>query len=55
MSKQTIIYTITDEAPALATYAFLPIVQKFAGQAGVQVDTKDISLASRILAQFPDD
>ena len=54
MSKQTIIYTITDEAPALATYAFLPIVQKFAGQAGVQVDTKDISLASRILAQFPE-
>lgn len=54
MTKQTIIYTITDEAPALATYSFLPIVQKFAGQAGVEVETKDISLASRILAQFPD-
>jgi isocitrate dehydrogenase len=54
MTKQTIIYTITDEAPALATYSFLPIVQKFAGQAGVEVETKDISLASRILAQFPE-
>ncbi len=54
MTKQTIIYTITDEAPALATYSFLPIVQKFAAQAGVEVETKDISLASRILAQFPD-
>ncbi len=52
MTKQTIIYTITDEAPALATYSFLPIVQKFAGQADVEVETKDISLASRILAQF---
>ncbi|MCB1582131.1 MAG: NADP-dependent isocitrate dehydrogenase [Marinicella sp.] len=54
MTKQTIIYTITDEAPALATYSFLPIVQKFADQAGVEVETKDISLASRILAQFPE-
>ncbi len=54
MTKQTIIYTITDEAPALATYSFLPIVQKFAAQAGVEVETKDISLASRILAQFPE-
>ncbi len=54
MTKQTIIYTITDEAPALATYSFLPIVQKFASQAGVEVETKDISLASRILAQFSD-
>ena len=54
MTKQTIIYTITDEAPALATYSFLPIVQKFAGQAGVEVETKDISLANRILAQFPE-
>ena len=54
MKKQTIIYTITDEAPALATYSFLPIVQKFAAKAGVEVETKDISLASRILAQFPE-
>ncbi len=54
MTKHTIIYTITDEAPALATYSFLPIVQKFAAKAHVAVDTKDISLASRILAQFPD-
>jgi isocitrate dehydrogenase len=54
MTKQTIIYTITDEAPALATYSFLPIVQKFANKAGVEVETKDISLASRILAQFPE-
>lgn len=54
MTNHTIIYTITDEAPALATYSFLPIVQKFAGQAGVTVETKDISLASRIVAQFPE-
>ncbi len=54
MTKQTIIYTITDEAPALATYSFLPIVQKFAAQAGVEVETKDISFAGRILAQFPE-
>jgi len=54
MTKQTIIYTITDEAPALATYSFLPIVQKFAAKADVEVETKDISLASRILAQFPE-
>ncbi|MFY0409544.1 NADP-dependent isocitrate dehydrogenase [Solicola sp. PLA-1-18] len=49
-----IIYTLTDEAPALATYSFLPVVQAFAGQAGVEVETRDISLAARILAQFPD-
>ncbi|PRQ09676.1 NADP-dependent isocitrate dehydrogenase [Enhygromyxa salina] len=50
----TIIYTKTDEAPALATYSFLPIVQAFAGSAGVVVDSRDISLAARILAAFPD-
>jgi len=49
----TIIYTYTDEAPALATASFLPIVQAFAGQAGVELDTRDISLAGRILAAFP--
>ena len=47
-----IIYTHTDEAPLLATYSFLPIVQAFAGKAGVEVETRDISLAGRILAQF---
>ena len=49
-----IIYTLTDEAPALATYSFLPIVEAYAAQAGVAVETRDISLAARILAQFPD-
>ncbi|NYG55092.1 NADP-dependent isocitrate dehydrogenase [Nocardioides perillae] len=50
----TIIYTHTDEAPLLATYSFLPIVSAFAGAAGVDVETRDISLAGRILAQFPE-
>ena len=49
-----IIYTLTDEAPALATYSFLPIVQAFTGVAGVAVETRDISLAARILAAFAD-
>ncbi|MCU4674552.1 NADP-dependent isocitrate dehydrogenase [Catenovulum sp. 2E275] len=49
-----IIYTITDEAPALATYSFLPIVQAFAKQADIEVETRDISLAGRILAHFPE-
>ena len=53
MPDSTIIYTYTDEAPALATASFLPIVQAFAGQAGVELDTRDISLAGRILAAFP--
>ncbi len=53
-SKEKIIYTITDEAPALATYSFLPIVEAFAQAAGVAVETRDISLAARILAVFPD-
>jgi len=51
--ESTIIYTHTDEAPALATASFLPIVQAYAGQAGVEIDTRDISLAGRILAAFP--
>ena len=50
----TIIYTWTDEAPALATHALLPVIRAFAGAAGVTVETRDISLAHRILAQFPD-
>src|SRR3954449_232246 len=49
-----IIYTLTDEAPALATFSFLPILEAFAGAAGVEVEPADISLAGRILAQFPD-
>ena len=48
----SIIYTLTDEAPALATRSFLPIVQAFASAAGVSVETRDISLAGRILANF---
>ncbi len=50
-----IIYTYTDEAPALATHSFLPIIEAFAGAAGVEVELRDISLAARILAQFPDE
>jgi isocitrate dehydrogenase len=49
-----IIYTWTDEAPALATYALLPVVRAFAGATGVPVETRDISLAGRVLAAFPD-
>ena len=49
-----IIYTKTDEAPALATYSFLPIVKAFTEPSGVQIESKDISLAARILALFPD-
>ena len=54
MSKQKIIYTITDEAPMLATHSFLPIVEAFTRAADVQVETRDISLAGRIIANFPD-
>lgn len=50
----TIIYTHTDEAPMLATHSFLPIVQAFASKAGVAVETRDISLAGRIIAAFSD-
>ena len=50
--KPTIIYTKTDEAPALATYSFLPIVQAFTKHSGISVETRDISLAARILAAF---
>jgi isocitrate dehydrogenase len=49
-----IVYTLTDEAPLLATYSFLPIVSAYAAQAGVVVESRDISLAGRILAQFPE-
>ncbi len=50
----TIIYTKTDEAPALATYSFLPIVRAFTKHAGIAVELRDISLAGRIIASFPD-
>lgn len=49
-----IIYTITDEAPALATYSLLPIVSTFASKAGIEVEQCDISLAARIISQFPE-
>ena len=54
MSTARIIYTKTDEAPALATYSFLPIAKAFTDAAGIDVETRDISLAARILASFPD-
>ncbi|MFB8387545.1 NADP-dependent isocitrate dehydrogenase [Microbacterium sp. NPDC055910] len=53
MTDSTIIYTYTDEAPALATASFLPIVKAVTGRAGVDVETRDISLAGRVLAAFP--
>jgi len=54
MSNRSIIYTITDEAPALATYSLLPIIKSFTQSSGIQVETRDISLAGRILAAFPE-
>jgi isocitrate dehydrogenase len=54
MTDQKIIYTLTDEAPALATYSLLPIVQAFAKVASIAVETRDISLAGRVIANFPD-
>ncbi len=53
-AKPTIIYTITDEAPALATYSLLPIIQAFTKHSGIAVETRDISVAARILANFSD-
>ncbi|OHX13004.1 isocitrate dehydrogenase (NADP(+)) [Chromobacterium sphagni] len=52
--QPSIIYTLTDEAPALATSAFLPVVRTFAGAAGIHIATADISVASRVLAEFPE-
>ncbi|CAN5531886.1 NADP-dependent isocitrate dehydrogenase [soil metagenome] len=52
--QPTIIYTLTDEAPLLATYAFLPIIQTFAGPAGINIESSDISVAARILSEFGD-
>ena len=54
MTTSKIIYTETDEAPALATYSLLPIIQAFTGSAGVEVETRDISLSGRVLANFSD-
>ncbi|MFE4687912.1 NADP-dependent isocitrate dehydrogenase [Streptomyces sp. NPDC056721] len=54
MTDSTIIYTHTDEAPALATYSFLPVVEAYASTAGVSVESRDISLAGRIIASFPE-
>ena len=55
MSQKTkIIYTLTDEAPALATYSLLPIIKAFTGAADVAVETRDISLAARVIANFPE-
>ena len=53
-SDPTIIYTLTDEAPLLATHAFLPVVSTFTKPAGIKVEQSDISVAARILAQFPE-
>ncbi|MFM7610506.1 MAG: NADP-dependent isocitrate dehydrogenase, partial [Alphaproteobacteria bacterium] len=54
MSELEIVWTKVDEAPALATYSLLPIVQSFVGVAGVKMSLKDISLTGRILANFPE-
>jgi isocitrate dehydrogenase len=54
VADSTIIYTHTDEAPALATYSFLPVIEAYASTAGVTVDSRDISLAGRIIAAFPE-
>ena len=54
MTKSKIIYTKTDEAPMLATYSFLPIIQKFASAADIDIELSDISLAARVLANFPE-
>ena len=53
-SAPSIIYTKTDEAPALATYSLLPIIQAFTKSSGINVETRDISLAGRIIAVFPE-
>eukprot|EP00873_Tetraselmis_striata_P021233 jgi/Tetstr1/441497/TSEL_029728.t1 len=53
-AKYRVVYTHTDEAPMLATYSLLPIIQRFAGPLGIQIETRDISVAGRILAAFSD-
>jgi monomeric isocitrate dehydrogenase len=54
ITKSKIIYTLTDEAPLLATYSLLPIIKKFTAPAGVDVVSSDISVAARVLAEFPE-
>ena len=54
VEQPTIIYTLTDEAPMLATHAFLPVIRTFAGAAGINIETSDISVAARVLAEFPE-
>ena len=53
-TKSKIFYTLTDEAPLLATYSFLPIVQAFTSTSNIEIETRDISLAGRILSNFPE-
>ena len=53
-AKEKIIYTYTDEAPALATHSLLPIIEAFTKAAGVKVETRDISLSGRVIANFSD-
>ncbi len=53
-TKAKIIYTLTDEAPLLATHSLLPVIRTFASAAGIEVETRDISVAARILAEFPE-
>ncbi|MGB4358862.1 MAG: NADP-dependent isocitrate dehydrogenase, partial [Rhodoferax sp.] len=54
MAKSKIIYTLTDEAPLLATCSFLPVIRTFTAPAGIEIEKSDISVAARILAEFPD-
>jgi isocitrate dehydrogenase len=54
LTGPTIIYTHTDEAPALASYSLLPIIRVYASSAGINLETRDISLSGRILANFPE-
>ena len=54
MTGSKIIYTLTDEAPLLATYSFLPVVRAFAAPAGIDIEESDISVAARVLAEFPE-
>jgi len=54
MTSEKILYTKVDEAPALATYSFLPILKAFTGSGGIEIETRNISLAGRIIAKFPD-
>ena len=52
--QASMIYTITDEAPALATYSLLPVIKSFLGEANIQIEKRDISLAGRIISNFPE-